>query len=306
MWKYKPIQWLLDGMARLPWRALYGIADALAWLLRHVVHYRRDVILDNLAHAFPEKTEEERKAILNEFYGNLADYVVETVKLAHVSDAEMRSRMEFVNIDIYDNLISQGKSVATYLAHIFNWEWGTSVTLWLGHKVEKDVVFAQVYRPLRNKFFDRYFLHLRSRFDSRSFAKTMTLRELVRLRRQGMPTVTGFLSDQKPSHGDTTHVVDFLNRPTAIITGTEQLSRRMGMAAVYWHMEKLKRGHYRITLHLMTDDASATKPDELSDKYASLLEKNIRQQPALWLWSHKRWKHPVSHADEGMKYPPEH
>lgn len=291
-------------LARLPWRVLYALADVAAWVLHHVAGYRRGVARRNLAAAFPEMTRHERERILTRFYRNMADYAVETLKLAHVSDQEMRRRMQFVNIEIYDRLIDQGKFVATYLAHLFNWEWGTSVTRWLSHEVERDVVFAQVYRPLRNPLFDRLFLRLRSRFGSRSFTKTGAPRDLLRLRAQGMPTVTGFLSDQKPSHRDFIHVSDFLNQPTAFITGTEQLARRLGMAAVYWDMEKVSRGHYRVTLRLMADDASATAPMELTEQYARLLEANIRRDPALWLWTHKRWKHPVTHADEGKPYPP--
>ena len=42
---------------------------------------------------------------------------------------------------------------------------------------------------------------------------------LIRLRRDGMLNVTGFMSDQKPSHGDPALPLMFLNRPTAFITG---------------------------------------------------------------------------------------
>lgn len=291
-------------LACLPWWMLYGMADAAAWLLRHVVGYRRGVIRRNLAAAFPDKSLKERERILTRFYRNMADYAVETLKLAHISDAEMKRRMEFVNVELYDRLIDQGRFVATYLAHIFNWEWGTSVTRWLSHELEREVVFAQVYRPLRNRHFDSLFLWLRSRFGSRSFTKAGVVRDLLRLRRQGMPTVTGFLSDQKPSHRDFIHVSDFLNQPTAFMTGTEALARRLEMAAVYWDMERVSRGHYRITLRLMAEDASKLPQGELTEQYARLLEQNIRRDPALWLWSHKRWKYPVTHADEGKPYPP--
>jgi KDO2-lipid IV(A) lauroyltransferase len=30
---------------------------------------------------------------------------------------------------------------------------------------------------------------------------------------------------------------------------------------------------------------------EITQRYATRLEQMIREQPELWMWSHKRWKH---------------
>ncbi len=297
-WLYMPVKWVLNGLAYLPLRVLYVLADVIYFLLFYVVRYRRKVVFKNLHESFPEMTEEQVKATAKQFYLNFADYFVETIKLHHISDSEMMRRMEFVDVDIIDRLWDEGRSIVCYFSHCGNWEWAPSITLHTRRRPGESCEFGQVYRPLRNKFFDRYFLDLRSRFGSLSFPKSSVLRDLLRMRRAGTLSITGFMSDQKPSHGDVTHVVEFLNHPTAIITGTEQLARRLGMAVVYWDMEKLSRGHYRITTRLMAEDASATEPYRLTDQYARLLETTIRRNPSIWLWSHKRWKIPVTFADD--------
>ena len=114
--------------------------------------------------------------------------------------------------------------------------------------------------------------------------------------------MTGFMSDQKPSHGDTIHVVRFLNHPTAIITGTETVARRLDAAVVYWDMRKVCRGHYSIRTVLITDTPTQLPEYAITDRYASLLQQTIKADPAIWLWSHKRWKHPVTFADNGKKF----
>lgn len=296
--RYRILGNIFHGAARLPFGVLYAIADVLFFIIYHIVRYRRKVVDSNLAESFPGAPEEERRKIARQFYRNFADYIVETLKLAHVTDDEMRSRMVFEGTDIIDRLFDEGKSIVCYFSHTFNWEWAPSITLWTRHKPETDAVFAQVYRPLRNEFFDRYFLTLRSRFGSRSFPKSSVLRDLIRLRRDNKLSITGFMSDQKPSHGDLIHVVKFLNHPTAIITGTEQLARRMEMAAIYWDTEKLGRGRYRITTRLLTENAALLPPMELTDAYAAMLETTIRRNPSIWLWTHKRWKYPVTFADD--------
>lgn len=159
--------------------------------------------------------------------------------------------------------------------------------------MEKGVRYCQVYRPLRDKWMDGLMLRLRSRFHSHSYPKRTVFRDLLLLSREGVPTVTGFMSDQKPSKGDNTHVLTFLNHPTAVITGTEALGRKLKMAAVYMDMYKRGRGRYHVTIRPIADDIAATEPMEVTDTYFRMLEQTIRRDPAIWLWTHKRWKHHV-------------
>ena len=293
-WKYKPLQLMLAAGSRMPMWMLYGLSDVIFAVLYHIVGYRRKVALKHITDSFPEKSEREHRQICRQFYRNFADYIVETVKIGHISDSEIKRRMTFEGIEEIDRLMSEGKSIVAYFAHTFNWEWAPSITLWSSLKAGIDAEFCQVYRPLRNKWFDAYMLKIRSRFKPLSFPKSSVLRDLIRLRRDHMPSITGFMSDQKPSHGDPTRVLMFLNHPTAFITGTETLASKLGMAVVYWDMRKTSRGHYTIKMKLLTEDASKLQPMELTDQYAALLEETIRRDPANWLWTHKRWKKPVT------------
>lgn len=296
---FAPVVWLLHLMALLPLGVLYGVADVIYLLVYRVGRYRVKVVRKNLTDSFPEKTEAELRRIERQFYRNFADYIVETVKLLHISDRTIMKRMEFEGVEQIDSLFDQGRSIVAYFSHCGNWEWAPSVTLHTRHRPEDGVCrFCQVYRPLRNKPMDRLMLRLRSRFGSVSYPKRTVFRDLLRLSREGVLSITGFMSDQKPSHGDDIHVVRFLNHPTAIITGTEQLGRRLKMAAVYWDVYKPSRGHYRIVTRVITDDIATTEPMSVTDTYAKMLEETIRRNPAIWLWTHKRWKHPVTMPDE--------
>ncbi len=296
--RYMPLKWLFGALSRLPFRVLYMLSDVLFVLLYYIARYRRKVVEDNVNGSFPDRTSKERHRIVRRFYRNLSDYFFETIKLNHVGDEEIRSRMRFEGMEVVDRLFAQGRSVTAYFSHCGNWEWVTSITLWSRFRCNEDVYFCQVYRPLTNDFFDRYFLHLRSRFHSISFKKKTVFRDLLMLHRDGKPSITGFMSDQKPSHGDPVHVVRFLNRPTAVITGTETLSRRLGNAVVYLDMHKESRGHYKVVVRLMSEDVSVLPEYALTDRYVSLLQQTINRNPAIWLWSHKRWKHPVTYRDE--------
>ncbi len=283
---------ILSAFAHLPLRVMYVLADIAFVLVYYVARYRRRVVDDNLAQCFPDMDQKARAAIRRQFYRNFCDTCVEAVKLLHISDKEICQRMQFENTALIDELLSQGKSVAVYFSHCGNWEWAPSVTLHTTH--HQGVEYCQVYRPLRNHAFDALMLRIRSRFGSLSFAKATVFRDLVHLKRDNVLTVTGFMSDQKPSHNDPTVVTMFLNRPTAFISGTETLARRMGLAAIYWDMEKTARGHYRITCRLLDDGTHAGEPGTLTRNYAAMLQDTITRNPAIWLWTHKRWKIPVT------------
>ncbi len=283
---------ILSAFAYLPLRAMYVLSDIAFLLVYYVARYRRRVVDDNLAQCFPDMDQKARAAIRRQFYRNFCDTFVEAVKLLHISDKEICQRMQFENTALIDELLSQGKSVAVYFSHCGNWEWAPSVTLHTTH--HQGVEYCQVYRPLRNHAFDALMLRIRSRFGSLSFAKVTVFRDLVHLKRDNVLTVTGFMSDQKPSHNDPTVVTMFLNRPTAFISGTETLARRIGLAAIYWDMEKTARGHYRITCRLLDDGTHAGEPGTLTRNYAAMLQDTITRNPAIWLWTHKRWKIPVT------------
>lgn len=283
---------ILAALSRLPMPLLYLISSAMAWLARCVVRYRRGVVRGNLAACFPDFTPAERLKIEREFYRNFADYIVETLKLLTISPERMRRLITFTGLENVNDPLSRGQSVIAYFSHTFNWEWATAFPLAEGGV---DAVFSQVYRPLRNKAFDRLMLRMRGRFGSVSLPKATVLRSLLRYRAEGCLTVTGFMSDQKPSHGDPTCKLMFLNRPTAMITGTETLATKLRLEPVYFDLVRVSRGHYRLDVKKMTPTREdMEQPFPLTRLYARMLQQSITRRPASWLWTHNRWKYPVT------------
>lgn len=292
---YPLLDGLVKGLAFMPLWMLHGLSDVASAVLYYAVRYRRGVVTGNLRESFPEMTPRQLRRTARRFYRNLADVAVETVKLAHIGDSQLRRRTTFDGLEAVDQAVRRGQDVACYFSHCGNWEWGTVIALWADHG-ETPVDYCQVYRPLKNVWADRLMLRLRGRCGTHSLPKATTLRGLLARRRQGRRTVTGFMSDQHPSHGDPGHVTTLLHHPTAMITGTETLARRMGMAVFYMDMRRLGRGRYHISLIPMSPDASQEPPSRITDAYTRLLEATIRRDPSLWLWSHRRWKHPVPNS----------
>lgn len=291
---FKLMEWAMRGAARLPMGVLYAFSYAGYLLLRYVARYRLRTVRVNLAASFPDKSRRELRRIERGFYRHFADNAVESVKMLHISADEMRRRMRFENVELIDRLFGEGHDIVAYFSHCGNWEWATSVALNTHTRSGSEADYGFVYRPLKDKLFDAMMLEIRTRFGASAYPKATVFRELIRLRRSGKRFITGFMSDQKPSHGDPTQVLMFLNHPTAMITGTETVARKLDTAVIYWDMRRERRGYYVIDCKLITPSAAAEQPGVVTAEYARLLQQTIERQPSMWLWTHKRWKNPVS------------
>ena len=89
--------------ALLPMWALYILSDILYVLVYKVVRYRVKVVRQNMKASFPDKSDTELRRLEREFYHHFADYVVETIKLAHISLEELQRRA-FLKNQAFDRL----------------------------------------------------------------------------------------------------------------------------------------------------------------------------------------------------------
>lgn len=270
----------------LPLQVLYLFSYGIYGLSYYVVRYRRKVVRQNLLNSFPEKSLEEIVKIEKGYYLHFADVAVETIKLMHISDDEIARRMVFTNPEVINQFCDNGKSAVLLLGHYGNWEWIPS--LYLNYD---GLIGGELYRPLKNKFFDGFFLKLRSRFGTVNIPKNDALRTIVGYRRENKVFALGFIADQTPSKNNLHYWHTFLNQDTPFLTGPERIARSGGYAVIYFDVKKLSRGYYSCDMIVLTDDAKKTAENEITDKYVELFEQTIRRNPSYWLWSHKRWKH---------------
>ena len=275
---YFPLYFYFWLHALLPLKILYILSDILFFPMFYIVRYRRKLVYQNMKDSFPEKSEKEIRRMEKAFYHHFCDYIVETIKLLHISDKETRKRVKFHNTEALQEIVDNGGSCLMLLGHYGNWEFVPSVTLWMR---KGSVIFAQIYRPLKNKWFDRFFLKLRGRYHSECIAKQDTLRSILRYKSSGRPSITGFMADQTPSPANIHHWVNFLNHDTPVFTGVEKIAHKVGFSVFYFDVEKIKRGYYSVTI----------REFEITNKYMEMMETTILRAPEYWLWTHNRWKH---------------
>lgn len=270
----------------LPLTILYAISDGIYYMMYYVVRYRRHLVRKHLIDCFPEKSDEERLKIEREFYSWLCDYFVETIKLFTMSKKQVMKRMQFIGAEKVRESCQKSQSCAVYLGHYCNWEWVTSLQLWVG----EDIACGQIYHPLENKAFDKLFLYLRNRLGAQCIPMAESIRKIMKMRQEGKPIVIGFIADQVPLWNNIHYWTDFLHHDTPVFTGTEKIARKMNLAVYYLDIQRLKRGYYQAEFKLLTEIPKEKKEFEITETYIRELEKTIQRQPAFWLWTHNRWK----------------
>lgn len=290
-----PGWWALWLLSKLPFGALYVLSDVLTFFLYRVVGYRVKVVRENLANSFPEKTEAERRQIERDFYRNLTDLLVETIKLASMTPEEVAQRMHYAGVDTVLPYLERGQTVLVLGSHLGNWEWmlPAAATLYPSTHV------SAVYRQLGSPFGEALLTYLRTRMGGRLIRMQDVGRDVVRNRDQ-----TRFLSmiaDQTPPGGEIQFYTRFLHQDTPFFVGADKLAAGFRFPVVFLTMKRVRRGYYEATPRLLYDgltplpappkhvtDNPADHP--ITEAFARALEEGIRATPADYLWSHRRWK----------------
>lgn len=270
-----------------PLRILYLFSDILYPIVYYVVRYRKEVVRTNLLKSFPDKTEKERLQIERRFYRFFCDLFIETVKEIHLSEAEMKRRMSFVNIEALLEQYAKGKSVMLMTAHYGNWEWAAAIAIFF----PRESPVYNIYKKLKNKKIDIIIYSIRSKFGGKNIEKHELLRKMIRLKNDSKLGVFGMISDQTPNIISTHYWTHFLNQDTAMVIGTEQLARKFDYPVFYLHIDRIKRGFYRCECIPISLEPTQTSVYEITETYTRILEKKIETAPEYWLWSHRRWKH---------------
>ncbi|SEB06555.1 KDO2-lipid IV(A) lauroyltransferase [Chitinophaga terrae (ex Kim and Jung 2007)] len=282
---YYCLQPVIYCISILPFRLLYLLSDMVYVLLYYVISYRKKVVMKNLRASFPGKPEKELERICKDFYHHLCDLFLETFKTLTISKAAMVKHCSFTpaTVELFNKLEAEKQSVVLVMGHKGNWEWaGNTFSILCRQQL------YVIYHPLANQRFNNLMYKMRTRFGTKLIAMQDTFREMVKNRNE--VNATAFIADQSPQPSNA-YWVSFLNQDTPVFKGTEKIAQKMDTPVVYVSVNKVKRGYYSVSATLLIEKPSAETEGAITAAHTRKLEDDIIEQPATWLWSHKRWKH---------------
>ena len=277
-----PFIWMIS---RLNFTSIYLISDLLYYILYYIFSYRKKVVRKNLELAFPEKSKMERRRIERENFRNLTDIFLETFKSNNIKEKDLRERFKFKNPELLEKIYNNNQEVIVMCSHYCSWEW-----VFVIEKITKFKINA-IYKQLSNKYFDKWTKDRRSQYGANMITTKETYREVSRLSKLKSLNFYGFASDQSPKKSKAVYWGNFLNNWVPIHTGAEIIAKKYNIAIVFMDVQKVKRGYYEASFLLITDKPNSFKKFELTDKYIELVEKQVRNKPEYYTWTHRRFKH---------------
>ncbi len=276
----------------IPWRVMYGISDGIYVLVFYVFKYRKDVVMQNLSIAFPDKLEAEKITIAKAFYKNLIDTFLETIKLISASDKEIEKRIACDTMHVLNNLYPDVQQVQLVCGHFFNWEFANYCIA-----KSSKYPFLGVYMPVANKGLNKLICKVRCRFGTILLPATNFKNAFLEYKDK--PHAIGLAADQNPGNASNAYWMDFFSKPAPFVKGPEKNAKLYNAAVVYGNFYKIKRGYYKIDMQLITTTPNAYNEGQLTLQIKKCVEAAVQQRPSNYLWSHRRWKHVYNSEKHG-------
>ena len=274
---------LILPISLLPYPLLYLLSDIIFLIMYRVIGYRKEVVFTNLKNSFPNKSKQELKKIMSDFYRHLCDIIMESVKGFTISEKQLRKRLIIKNPEFSNYFADKGQSIIFVGGHYNNWEiCAQAFAMYSNHKC------IGIYKPLSNAFINEKIYTSRSKYGMHLISMKQTKKSFEE-GAQAKAIVFG--SDQNPANPKRAHWVQFLNQDTGVLFGVERYAKEYDWPVVFVSIRKAKRGYYEVEYSLVTDNPNEEPHGKITEDFTKRLEQDIINQPQYWLWSHKRWKH---------------
>lgn len=269
----------------LPLKSAQRLGSSLGSLAWYLLGVRREVALDNLRQAFPEKSDKEREVIARGSFRNAGITLAELLWFPNLTDAILHDLITLRNPEIMTDAYRRGKGLIMLSGHFGNWE---LVALGAAHLT--GIPFAVVVQTQSNLLVDRVINRHRCLFGNTVIPKGMSVREILTILHEGR--VVAIAPDQSgPMEGV---FVDFFGRSVATHQGPAAFALKTGSPVQIGFMIRRPDGRYDVVLEEVESGDLAGGEEgilELTRRHTALLERYIRQYPDHWLWMHRRWKH---------------
>ena len=236
----------------------------------------------NITRAMPEVPPHDVEEIICGMWDNLGRVMAEYPHL----DAIAPARVEIIGREILEQLVRDRKPALIVSGHFANWEIIPVTAIKMGLDVQL------VYRHANNPYVNKLLAHARRAIGNNLVRKgTEGARSIHRAIKQGR--MVGLLVDQKDNRGQP---IPFFGRPAMTSTASALLALHHNVPVVMVNLERVcnASARFRMTIHppLSMPDASLPREEAVTDLLTRInlqLEAWVRDNPAQWLWLHRRW-----------------
>lgn len=274
-------------------RTVQRMGSAFGWFIFSIIGLRKELVLDNLRHAYPEYSQEAIRKIALGSYRNLFTAYFEILYLDKLPEEYIRQHISFADSHTITDLLKKGKGLIILTGHFGNWELcALSVPVIVPER------YTIVVQKQRNPYVNNFMSRMRSRFGSKLVVMERALRESLRALSDNESVA--LIADQSgPESGI---YADFFGRPASTHQGPAVFQIRSGAPMILVMLIREGLEQFRIELEEIDTQgltgSNEEKIKEITRRHVSALERYIRRYPEQWLWMHNRWKHTDSYLNK--------
>jgi KDO2-lipid IV(A) lauroyltransferase len=276
---------LLIFISYLPFRLLYFISDIFYYFLYYIIRFRRKIVRKNLVLSKIALNKKDLIIIEKKFYRHLTDVFFEMFKFYSISPDEMKKRFYIENPELFYEFEKKNKSVMFMTSHYGGFEWFLSITYHV-----PQLPFA-VYTPLSNKSLESLIKKFRLRHGSKLISRYKAGAYIKKQLKENKLFLYGMAADQSAQIRSITYWKEFLGIKVPVFTGSERIAKQHNIPVVFGKVVKISRGYYKVVVELISEFPNDYENYKITDIYLEKLEKQIREVPEYYYWTHNRFKH---------------
>lgn len=270
---------LLRGVAALPDPIVRGAGSAFGTLLYWLVAPRRRIARVNLELCLPELDAASREAIVREHFRLFSRSFFERFIIWHGSPERIRRLVRIEHLERFHELRAAGPLIVL-APHFVGLDAG-------GLRLTLEAHMATMYANQSNAVLNDAIRAGRMRFNEPILISRQDgIRAAVRVLRDRVPFL--FLPDMDLGPRDSVFV-PFFGVPAATVTAVGRLARLTG-ARVLPFVTRMTPQGYVGTFYPPWEDYPGEDIEAATRHMNAFIEGCVRQMPAQYLWTHKRFK----------------
>lgn len=276
VWLGLGLGWLA---AKLPFSIQMKIGKLLGKAMLKLLPKRVHIAHTNLTLCFPDKSEQEKKQILDSNFESVGIAIMETIMSWWASDSKLKSRVSIKGLKYLEQAVKQNRGVILLGGHYTTLEIAGKLLAPYAH-------FDALYRKHKNPVFDYVMYKSRKKYCERVIERG-SMRDMIRSLKQGR--VVWYAPDQ--NYGAEHSVfVDFFNVPAATITATSRLASLNNSPVVPFSHQRINNQEYILHFYPPLEDFPSDDVTHDTQRINHVIEQEILKMPDQYLWSHRRFK----------------
>jgi len=284
--EYAALWTLAKTVQIIPGRLADIFAVGIGKLIYYILSSRRRIAEDNLRRAFPGELSEKRIIeIVKRVFVNIARTTIQFARQPVLKKEDfIRSVVSVKGTEYIDRALSEGRGAMMVTGHYGNWElfgrWlpsaGYPTDFLMGHQHNEKV--------------NNLFVSFRKTEGLGLIPIGVAARKVIKSLKANR--LIGVASDQHAASGGV--IVNFFGRPASTPKGPAAFAVKTGAPIIFGYLVREKYNRYRIEFFppVYPPDSGNTENDInwMTQRYTSILESLIRENPEEWMWTHRRWK----------------